>query len=100
MDASAGLETIETFSQRNATLGFYPATAWAVRYLFRERDALGLAGAFHRVGSRILVDRERFYGAIAQRREREAAARSVTKRPLNEDRRGQVRKSRSASAAS
>jgi hypothetical protein len=55
------LETIDQFADTNARANLYPATRWAVRGLFRYREAHGISAAFVAVGRRWLVDRQRFY---------------------------------------
>ena len=62
-----GLETIKAFAETNRQARFYPATEWAVRGLHRNRRAFGLTAAFTTVGSRVLIDRAKFYELLAKR---------------------------------
>jgi len=42
----------------------YPSTVHSWRWLYRHREERGLAGAFRRVGRRVLVDVPAFLAAV------------------------------------
>jgi hypothetical protein len=61
--------------------GFYPSSEWQTRHLYAGRERNGLAGAFRKLGGRVLVDPDRLQHLIGELPEPLAQAAPIRAEP-------------------